>query len=937
MYRFLALPFLFPLLAAADPVWPHDKSDLPADTAITWGQLENGLRFAILPNPEPPDRVSLRIHFAAGSLMETEEQRGLAHFLEHMAFNGTENFPAGEMVEYFQRLGMSFGGDTNAFTSFDQTAYQLELPNTDEALLRKSLLLLRDYAERMDLSDEEIDKERGVILSEKVTRDSVDYRTWLESIKFALPDSLISKRSPIGLEKVIKESKRDRFLDFYKKYYTPERTTIVATGAVDPKTLAPLIEEFFGDFKAPSNPSPEPDLGKVTTGRGIIAKLHTEKEASTTEVTIDTMRPISFTPDNSTKRRDNFLRFLANSMINERLQKLAKTKEAPFTSGRAYAMDFLDFVHFANISLNCQPDQWQGALNVAEQEIRRALEHGFTQAELDEARAKLIDSYEESAKSAPTRKSRGLADQLVSAIHSNRVFMHPQAEYEFAKPLLESVTVKQCQAALRKSWAPEDRLIFVAGNLTIPDAPKAIVDVYKSSTAIPVEPPVMEEAAEWAYTDFGPAGKIAHRREIKDLGVTQIRFENNVRLNLLANDFEKDTVRVSVRVGNGELSAPPTQPGLSLFASNIVSLGGLEAHSNDEMERILAGKTIGRSFAVSEDAFTLTGATNEEDLLLQMQVLAATLSAPGYREEALTQFSKAIDPLFEQVEHTPMGVFQADIDSLLKGHDPRLTLPERSELEARTMEEVKAWLAEPFANGFLEIGIVGDLDKKAAIDAVAKTFGALSPRAETKDIDPALRQIDFPSSLREARYDFESKIPKGLALVVWPTTDMDDIATTRRLSVLGSIFADRLRVKVREELGEAYSPYARNSSSGVLADYGYLFAFVTISPDQADSVLGAITGAAEDLFINGTDADELDRALKPLLSQIEQQRRSNSYWLGTVVAKSQSEPRTIEWARSMLRDFKDIKVPEINRLAKEYFDPAHSLQIVVNPSTPTEE
>ncbi|MEM0895729.1 MAG: insulinase family protein [Verrucomicrobiota bacterium] len=937
MFRYLALPLLLPIIIAADPVWPHDNSDLPADTSVTWGQLENGLRFAILPNPEPPDRISLRIHFAAGSLMEAEEQRGLAHFLEHMAFNGTENFPAGEMVEYFQRLGMSFGGDTNAFTSFDQTAYQLELPNTEEALLRKSLLLLRDYAERMDLSEEEIDKERGVILSEKVTRDSVDYRTWQESIKFALPDALVSKRSPIGTEEVIKEAKRDRFLDFYRKYYTPERTTIVASGAVDPAKLGPLIEEFFGDFKAPSSPGPEPDLGEVTTGRGIIAKLHTEEEASTTEVTIDTMRPIAFTPDNSKKRRANFLRFLANSMINERLQRLAKTKEAPFTSGRAYAMDFLDFVHFASISLTCQPGQWQGALQVAEQEMRRALEHGFTQAELDEARAKLIDSYEESAKSAPTRKSRGLADQLVSAIHSNRVFMHPQAEYEFAKPLLESVTVEQCQTALRKSWAPDDRLIFVAGNLTIPEAPKTIVDAYNSSTAMSVDPPEAVEAAEWAYTNFGPGGEIAHRREVKDLGLTQIRFENNVQLNLLANDFEKDTIRVSVRVGNGELSAPVTQPGLSLFASNIVSLGGLEAHSNDEMERILAGKTIGRSFSVGEDAFTLSGATNEEDLLLQLQVLAATLTAPGYREEALTQFNKAIDPLYEQVEHTPTGVFQADIDSLLKGHDPRLTLPDRPELEARTIEELKAWLAEPFADGHLEIGIVGDFEKDAAVSAVAKTFGALSPRAENKDIAPDLRRINFPSSLREARFDFESKIPKGLALVVWPTTDMDDIATTRRLSVLGSIFADRLRVKVREELGEAYSPYARNSSSGVLADYGYLFALVTISPDQADSVLGAIAGAAEDLFVNGTDEDELDRALKPLLSQIEQQRRSNAYWLGTVVAKSQSEPRTLEWARSMVRDFEGIRVPEINRLAKEYFDPAHSLQIVVNPTTPAEE
>ena len=378
-------------------------------------------------------------------------------------------------------------------------------------------------------------------------------------------------------------------------------------------------------------------------------------------------------------------------------------------------------------------------------------------------------------------------------------------------------------------------------------------------------------------------------------------------------------------------------PGLSFFASNIMGLGGLQAHSNDELERILAGKTVGSSFSIDEDAFALGGATNREDLLLQLQLLTAAITAPGYREEALTQFSKNIDPLYEQIEHTPMGVFQAEIDSLLKDHDPRLTLPDRHELEARTIEEVQEWLSVPLAKGYIEIGIVGDFEKSDAINAVAQTFGALPERFAAKNIAPDLRKIDYPRSLREVRYDFESKIPKGLALVVWPTTDMDDIATTRRLSVLGTIFADRLRKKVREELGEAYSPYARNSSSGVFSDYGYMFALVTISPEQAQSVINAINGAASDLFNNGTDTDELERALKPLLSQIEQQRRSNAYWLSTVVTKSQSEPRTLEWAKSMIPDFKKITVPEINQLAREYLDPSHSLEIIVNPTTPPAE
>ncbi|MFT4550929.1 MAG: zinc protease, partial [Verrucomicrobiales bacterium] len=216
------------------PAWGFETSDLKPDPEITFGTLGNGLRYVILPNAEPPERTSLRLYVDAGSLMETEKQRGLAHFIEHMAFNGTKNFPGGKMVEYFQRLGMSFGGDTNAHTSFKETVYKLELPKPDEKLLREGLQLFRDYADGMLLTQNEIEKERGVILSEKLTRDSPDSRTMEAAFDFALPDSIISKRLPIGTKEVIKGAGRDTFVDFYKKWYTCDRMVFVAVGAVEP-------------------------------------------------------------------------------------------------------------------------------------------------------------------------------------------------------------------------------------------------------------------------------------------------------------------------------------------------------------------------------------------------------------------------------------------------------------------------------------------------------------------------------------------------------------------------------------------------------------------------------------------------------------------------------------------------------------------------------
>ena len=286
--------------AATAPAWPHEGSDLRPDQAVTWGSLENGFRYALLPNAEPPGRITLRLWVGSGSLQEADDQQGLAHFLEHMAFNGTKHVAAGEMVEYFQRLGRSVGPDVNAHTSFEETVYKLDLPGNSPELLRDGLRLLRDYADRMLFEPEELDKERGIILNEMRLRDSVDYRTTKAAVAFAWPESRIPERGPIGTEEVIKTAPRERFLDFDRTWYRPERTVLVAVGAVDGEDLAAAIREHFGDWQA-GDVKAEPPMGEVIARAGQ-ARLHTEAEASATYVTLQRVRPHDASPDSVEKR-----------------------------------------------------------------------------------------------------------------------------------------------------------------------------------------------------------------------------------------------------------------------------------------------------------------------------------------------------------------------------------------------------------------------------------------------------------------------------------------------------------------------------------------------------------------------------------------------------------------------------------------------------------
>ncbi len=314
-------------VARRGAVWPHDLSNLKADPAAVWGRLDNGLRYVILPTRGAPGRASLRLYMNVGSLMETDEQRGIAHFLEHMAFNGTRNFPAGELVKYFQRLGMNFGPHANAFTSFDQTVYQLELPRAEVEFLADGMKVFRDVLDGMSLDPKEIDRERRVIFSEILARNSADYRSTAAELRFTLPDTLVPRRMPIGQVASVRALAPSQFVDFYENWYTPGRATVVAVGDLDASRVIGLIEKYFADAKARRGEQPDPVLGKVAPLGSPLARIHFEADAPRVSVELSTIVPATNEPDSVARRRDDVVRGLAHAMLNVRLQKLAALKK----------------------------------------------------------------------------------------------------------------------------------------------------------------------------------------------------------------------------------------------------------------------------------------------------------------------------------------------------------------------------------------------------------------------------------------------------------------------------------------------------------------------------------------------------------------------------------------------------------------------------------
>ncbi len=931
-----ALPLLAGLIFFSKPLhsadWPQQKSDLKPESQAVFGALENGLRYVILPNKYPmPGRASMRLYMNAGSLMEEDDQQGMAHFLEHMAFNGSKNFPAGTMVEKFQRLGMGFGADTNAHTSFKETVYKLELPRVDEKMLDEGLQLFRDDLDGMLLDEKEIDRERGVILSEKLARDSVEMRIMEDEYHYLMPDAIIASRFPIGTENSIKGMTRGRFVDFYEKWYTPGRATVVLVGDVDTKLAETLIKKHFSDAKARRGESPEPSFGKLTSGRGITARLKTEMEAPMTEISIESISPASNQPDSAAKRRTKMIRLLADAMLNQRFSELSQKPGSPFMEAESHNFEMLKFMQGNGISIKCKPEQWKASLTVAEQELRRALEHGFTTAEFDEAKATILKMSRLRAEQKDTRKNADLANGFVVALADDHVFTDPVDDFKRVEAELAAVTAEDSLAALRKSWATKDLVIYIGGNLKLDNASATILAAYEESHKQPVAAPKQEQKVDFAYTVFGAEGKVAKREDVKDLEITQAVFANGVRVNLKKTDFEKNGVRILVSFGGGKLTAPADKPGIIPYAQSVFEAGGLEKHSVDDLRRIFASKTVGTDFAVGDDSFILSGKTTPGDLLDELQLLCAMMVAPGYRDSADQQFKKNIEAIYTQLEHTAEGMMQNEVVGFIHGGDQRFRFPKREVMEQRSLAELKAWLAPALRESYLEVAVVGDIDVEKTLPLIGATFGALPKRADKKPDYAKERIVKFPSEAKEKDFDFSSEIQRAYAFAYWPTSDMSDIQRTRRLMLLGQILDDRLRLKIRQELGETYSPNSYHVPSDTYTDYGYMTAMATLKPEQVTKVKPMFAQIGQGMIDGGITDDEFQRAREPMLQQLAQMRRDNGYWIKSVLRNCQEHPERLNWSRSMITDIKSITKDDMVQMAKKYLTAARCLTVGLIP------
>lgn len=912
-----------PQIAAAQPAMPQVNgwgvalTDVTPDPAIRYGTLRNGMKYAVVRNAVPKGAAAVRLHLGFGSLMEAETERGLAHFIEHMAFNGTTHVPEGEMVKRLERLGLTFGPDTNASTGLDSTTYRLDLPVVDTERVDTALFLMREVASEVTFDPGAVDRERGVILGERRSREGFQLYQMIDHLRHVLPDAIHSHRLPIGTPQVIAAATSGTMRDLYRRYYRPENAVLVFVGDVDPAEIERKINAKFADWKGVGSAGVPPALGTVDFARPTNIDTFRNKNVPTS-VNLTVLKAWDNPADTRAERRKRLLKSVGNSIFNRRLSRLVNQKQTPLLAATSRTEGWRNLARSELIAVAAKDGSWVPAVETAENELRKALTHGFSAAELRRELAMVKASFRIASAQANTRQSATIASAILSTVADREFVTHPAWRLSFYEAALPTLTLDAVNAAFRERWRGSAPQIHVSDKQPPTDAEIAVS--WSAARSRVVAPPRDEVEQAFAYENFGRTGRLVADSRIQDMNIRTVRFANNVRLNIKRTDFEAGRVRFSVRVAGGQLTLPRDKPGLATMLSVLSSVSATARQSLEELKVALAGRVYSTGSRVGPDAFVAAGATTPDDLAVQMKVSAAYLTDPGYRPEAMQRWANMVPVVDKQFDSQPQTVFATRVPVALTGHDYRFGPPRREVLLQRNFDEVRPSLGALLATAPVEIGIVGDVDEEAVIAAVAQSFGALPVRSDKTPKYADERKASLRADMTPIVLFHTGPPDQAMVAAFWLTDDDDDYRREIGLAMLAKALNLTLSEAIREKLGASYGVNVRSAMSDVYDRFGTLSISTAIAPDKVDEVEAAMDAAVKAVVDRPVDDDLFHRVRAPMLESLAKSRRENGWWLG-IVDQAQGRADRLERMRRQENLYRAITPGELHQLARAYLKP----------------
>ncbi len=914
-------------VTAPDP-WPFAASDLAPDPEYRVGVLPNGMRYIIRPNATPAAQGMVYLWINAGSLGEEPDQAGYAHFIEHMAFNGSTRVPEGEMVRLLEREGLAFGPDTNASTTFDRTVYMLNLPRNDAALLDTALMIMRETASELTLDPAAVAREIGVIQSERRVRDTYQQRATIDQLRFFYPGSAFAENWIGGRDETIDAATSRRLRDLYERWYRPSNAAIIVVGEFDADAAEAAIAAHFASWQAAPVETPA-SAGPFDLERAGQTAIFIDPALSE-QINVSRSAAWIARPDTVASRRERLLREIGYAIINRRLQSLGRSGDPPFRAAGMVTEEVFQQARTTSLVVQAAEGEWQRGLAAAQEEYRRALLEGFSQAEVAEQIANLDGSIEANAAGAATRHNSNFITGAMTLLEDEQIPTTPQSAAERFANTRPLITPEAVLAAMLADLVELDNpLIRFSGRTAPVGGEAALRAAWDAGMAAELAPREAATVASFAYTDFGPPSAIVADTVEPLLGIRTIAFANGVRLNLKRTDLAADRITVQVNIDGGQMLDTRENPLATAMTSSLI-LGGLGAHSLDELQSILAGHQLGIGIEADEETFLFSATTTPRDLQMQLQLFAAAVADPGWRTDGEEQYHRNVSNFFARLDATPDAALSTALGAIVSDNDPRFSLQSQDAYLQLSFARLRDAIGSALGNGAIELALVGDFDEEQAIAFVASTFGAFPQREADFEAYVDNRDRSFTADRTPRTLTHSGEANQALLQMLWPTRDGEDLAESLELNLLEGVAQSLLLDRLREELGQTYAPGASADQSRVYPDWGTFSISASVTPADMPATRAAMLAVIEQLRAAPVDADTLLRARAPQLEAYDNLLKSNGGWMG-LVDRAQSQPdrlaRFLE-GRALL----EALAPEdVQAMAQRYLDPAQRLEITVLP------
>jgi zinc protease len=867
--------------AAIPPELALDRT-LPIDPAVKTGKLPNGIQYFIRENKRPANRVSMRLAVDAGAIQEDPDQRGLAHFIEHMAFNGSEHFKPGELVSFLESIGARFGPHVNASTSFDETIYMLDIPTDRPGYVDRGLTVLQDFAGGISLLPAEIEKERGVVLEEWRGRLGAGSRLTDKQLPVIFQGSRYAERLPIGLPEILKSAPRERLVAFYQKWYRPDHMAVVVVGDIPVAEAEKMIVAKFSGIPAAKGAAPAVDR-TVPAHKDTLINMSTDPEAQGWSVSVEFKHKAD---EDQTVRgyRKTLAENLLSQMFNLRLRDIARRPNAPFLGAQAGTTSIgrsLDLFELEAIVPEGKITEGLGSLMT---EAKRVQQFGFTTDELNRAKAAVLAAYERAYKERETSESPSYANEYVRHFLQKEPIPGMEFEYRIASTYVPTITADEVSALAKELITDENRVVLgVAPEKK--DTPAPTPETMRAAIDRAGNAPVerwTEATANRELVEKPPApGKVTSTRAVPEIGATVLTLSNGVEVWLKPTDFKNDQIIFSAYAPGGLSLASEKDFKSAAIAPAMIGIGGMGGLNPVDLSKMLAGKIAQASPSIQDYQETISGTSTPKDLETALQLNYLAITAPNMTPDAFELLKRRLGGALQNREQDPRSVFGEKVEQINTSHHYSAQQLKPEDVPALSLDAMKSFYSARFANAADFTYFFVGAFTEAQITPLLEKWVASLPSTGKKTAAARDMGVKFPAAVVKEGVS-KGKEPASQTLLSFFADPGFDEFEMHRARAAASVLNIRLREILREELGGTYGVSVGFTNTPPIKGYGMMQIQFGSSPDNVDKLVSAALKEIERLKADGPSADDVQKVKELERRDLETNAKQNSYWLGSM-------------------------------------------------------